>query len=475
MRTIYTLCAFLLCCGAGKAQQKQQKQQPDNQKADKAFAAFRYKEAALLYEKSYKANSGQPQVAARLADSYRQLHNYIEMEYWSGQALRLDSANSLLYLRYAQALAANAKYEEAATWYNHYYQLTCSPEDDKNFATAYRHIDSFSVNAGRWQIAFASINSGSADYSPAFYGNGLVFVSNRKQGTLLKRLSAWDETPFTRLYLVKDRSLISSMDPNAGKSKEKPHADITPATSNDSKTLANYTVNGEAVDRLIQASTAITQVLEFPASITSAYYSGPASFTQKGDWAIVTQTTPWASYGDKAYNLQLYTMRNSRGAWRNEGSFEHNDKDYTSMHPALSADGNILYFASDRPGGHGGMDIYYCVRSGNRWSAPANMGAAVNTSGNEVFPFTDSTGTLYFASDGWVGLGGLDVFAIKLKGHVPDGKAVNLGTPVNSSRDDFGFIINSEGEKGYFSSNRDGDDNIYQFRYSPAGAVQASR
>ena len=131
------------------------------------------------------------------------------------------------------------------------------------------------------------------------------------------------------------------------------------------------------------------------------------------------------------------------------------------------ADGQKLYFASDREGGFGGMDLYVSTFSAGKWSAPENLGSTINTPGNELFPFIYDDGTLYFASDGWGGLGGLDNFYVEKKDEFMWGEAINLDKPFNSNKDDFGYILNVTGTEGYFTSAREdglGKDDIYSFK-----------
>jgi outer membrane protein OmpA-like peptidoglycan-associated protein len=131
------------------------------------------------------------------------------------------------------------------------------------------------------------------------------------------------------------------------------------------------------------------------------------------------------------------------------------------MHPALTVDEDTLYFASDMPGGFGGMDIFYSVFVGESWSSPVNVGDAVNTSADEIFPFTDS-GKLYFSSDGHEGLGGLDIYVWN-RYEEETNSVVNLGYPINSGWDDFSIFLRNN--KGYMASNRPGglgNDDIYE-------------
>jgi len=143
-----------------------------------------------------------------------------------------------------------------------------------------------------------------------------------------------------------------------------------------------------------------------------------------------------------------------------------NTQEYEEVHPTLTADGKRLYFASNRPGGLGGMDLYYSDFQGGEWSEPVNLGDTINTAGNEIFPFIHEDGTLYFASDGWGGFGGLDIFSTEKNGADDWQAPINVGTPFNSPKDDFGFILNITGTEGYLSSARDGGngkDDIYSF------------
>jgi len=140
------------------------------------------------------------------------------------------------------------------------------------------------------------------------------------------------------------------------------------------------------------------------------------------------------------------------------------------MHPALSADERKLFFASNQPGGYGGMDLYVSEWNNGRWSRPINLGPEINTSQNEAFPFFHESGTLFFASDGHPGLGGLDLFMIDMSGR-QWGPVLNLGEPFNSPQDDLGLVLQADGKRGYLSSNRSGgfgQDDIYMF-YAPEG------
>ncbi|MEK7253246.1 MAG: hypothetical protein AAB316_00750, partial [Bacteroidota bacterium] len=170
--------------------------------------------------------------------------------------------------------------------------------------------------------------------------------------------------------------------------------------------------------------------------------------------------------GREELKLKIYAADRSGENWSSAKPLDLGDKAANDAHPSLSPDGQKLYFASDREGGLGGMDLYVSTFSSGNWSAPVNLGNQINTPGNEVFPFSYDDGTLYFASDGWGGLGGLDIFFSEKMDENQWRTAANLGTPFNSPRDDFGYVLNFTGTEGYFTSARDGGtgkDDIYTF------------
>ncbi|MGB3778994.1 MAG: OmpA family protein, partial [Tunicatimonas sp.] len=158
----------------------------------------------------------------------------------------------------------------------------------------------------------------------------------------------------------------------------------------------------------------------------------------------------------------LYAEKNKEGEWTPPVALPFNHAEYSVGHPAVSADGTRLYFCSDQPGGFGGTDLYVSHYENGTWSKPTNLGEQVNTDGNEMFPYLHHNQTLYFASTGHPGLGGLDVF--KVNASLSDTSAVqNVGYPINTSEDDFGLILRPDGQSGYVSSHRAGQDDIYQF------------
>ena len=153
------------------------------------------------------------------------------------------------------------------------------------------------------------------------------------------------------------------------------------------------------------------------------------------------------------------------GEWKKPHDFRYNNEWYNITAPCLSPDGSVLFFASDKPGGHGGSDLYYCLWEKDYWGDPVNMGPLVNSPGNESYPFMCRDGELFFSSDGHGGLGGKDIFYTRLIDSVWQ-KPVHLNAPINSRYDDFALITDPLMKNGYFSSNRDGTYDIFSFNTS---------
>jgi outer membrane protein OmpA-like peptidoglycan-associated protein len=234
-------------------------------------------------------------------------------------------------------------------------------------------------------------------------------------------------------------------------------------------------------------------------TLNSKHHEGPAVFSADGQRVFFTSNNAISQSvkEDRArtVRLKIFTAeRKAKGSdWERPEELDFNSGDFSNAAPALSADGTVLVFSSTRPGGFGGADLYMSRWENEAWTRPVNLGSGVNTEGEEVFPFLHQDGTLYFASDGHAGLGGLDLFAaeadysehreglvssrmwmldpadsirFQLGSWLP---ARNMGWALNSPWDDFGLIWDAERENGYFASNRPGgigNDDIYFMRHN---------
>jgi len=200
--------------------------------------------------------------------------------------------------------------------------------------------------------------------------------------------------------------------------------------------------------------------------LTTQFNDGPATFNDEMSLIFYSRNL----YVDgklKDLNrgnnkIGLFSARYSNGNWIDIKSFPYNSADYSLISPSLSSDGTRIYFSSDMAGGYGGYDIYYCEMINGEWHEPINMGSVVNTSFDETHPFISNSEKLFFASEGHEGLGGKDLFYTQqVLGEWQ--KPMHLGDIINTEADDFGFFTDDDMQTGYFSSNRNGTDDIFGF------------
>jgi len=223
-------------------------------------------------------------------------------------------------------------------------------------------------------------------------------------------------------------------------------------------------------------------------ALNSKFHDGIASFSEVDDKLYFTRNNRKGTILNtkKAKRLKIFVSTHTDGKWSEPQPVSFNVEKYSTCHPSISADGQTMYFASDRPGGVGGMDVYVTYLEDGKWSEPVNMGADINTDKNEIFPYSDGNGTLFFSSEGHNNMGGLDLFAAQevVNPHMTgdnNWEVTNMGTPFNSPADDFGFIGNAGGDKGFFTSGREGGngrDDIYVWKTleeTPVAPVLASK
>ena len=205
-------------------------------------------------------------------------------------------------------------------------------------------------------------------------------------------------------------------------------------------------------------------------AVNGPYHEGSAALSADGKTLYFTRSNYYGNKllkdNDNVSNLKMFrATKEENGGWGNIREFGYNSAGYSVGLPALSTDGNTLYFTSDMPGGLGGKDLWYSTDIGTGWGAPVNMGPTINTSGDEMFP-TVVGDALYFSSTGHTNMGGLDIFETHKEGEFWS-EPKNMGYPVNTTRDDFGLWLDSTGTKGYLSSARSGSDQIYALNVHP--------
>jgi len=393
--------------------------------ADKLYESFSYS-LAIPYYLKVAEKIGDPDrnyAIPKLADCYRMVNDQLHAKIWYAQSVALPGCESINWFYYGEALRCAQEYDMAQKAFDTYSSL--NPTDPRGilYASFCKEVAKLSEIPAGFEIKhIPGLNSEWSDFSPVYYGDGIVFVSDRRQN------------------LVEDKRYT--------------------------RTDADYLDLFIAIPRYLdEFSPEMDAPKPFNGNFNQSYHDGPASFARRDSLIYFTRTEKGKGKKDannfRNDRLKIFWSVND-GSWSGVKPFFMNSDEYSVGHPTLTADGNTIYFVSDMPGGLGGTDIYSCKWQNRQWGQPKNLGASVNTIGNEMFPAIIGE-ELYFASNGFAGFGGLDLF----KSEWIDGKwstSVNLGKPVNSSYDDFALVLDARGKKGYFSSNRPGglgNDDIY--------------
>ncbi len=386
--------------------------------AQKAFDNLAYAKSVRkfepLYEKGYLPDS----VKGTLGRAYLNVSKTEEAENVFASINNLWGDDLFFY---AQALKYNGKYAEADRMMARY--LESNKEDSRAVKqnNALPKIEKI-LSEERYEIKEVDFNSEQSDFGAFIINNDLVFASAREIDYIIRRKYAWKETPYLNLFKVKLK--------DDGYSK----VDI------------------------------------YSTDLKSIYHDGPIHYNADANELFLTRNNvngilPKHEEDGINHLKLMISYKKEDGSWGKPEDLPFNSDKFSTGHACISKDGKILYFASDRPGGKGGSDIWYVKRLVEGWSEPMNMGSEINTEGDEMFPFFDLEDRLYFSSDGHLGLGGLDLFiAIKSNGSY---KVKNMGYPINSQKDDFSLYLSSDGINGYFASNREGgkgDDDIYRFK-----------
>ncbi|MCF6404995.1 OmpA family protein [Chitinophaga filiformis] len=414
--------------------------------ADKQYEVFKYAEAISLYEQAYNKKATL-HAAERLGDCYRLNNNYPQAEHWYAIATGMPGSKPENLLFYARALQNNSKYAEAKAQYQKFATA------DKTIAKEQKDVWIASCDSAiSWMKApaplkidnYKLLNSAKSDWSAVPYQGGMVFTSDR----------------FTdKARQPKKHALFLHFD-----TRNTPDPLLNGWTGNDYLHLFYKPGNGDSVQL-------------FPLKTGTDYHVGSASFTKDGNEAYFTLTRiPGKGSREKGkaltVNIEIYSSRkDASGNWSAPLAFTHNNVTaYSVGDPFITEDGMALYFASNMPGGVGGTDLYVCYRTAaGVWGPPLNL-KELNTPGNERSPALTQNNILYFASDGRIGMGGLDIYRVALDNTgKTKGTIRNMGYPFNSPQDDFAFGLTEAGI-AYLSSNREGgigSDDIYAIAALP--------
>ena len=399
-----------------------------NADADLAFKNKQYFNAIELYKKAYtkaKKKEEKATVIFAIAECYRLTGDTKQAEAWYIKAIKANYTNPLAKLYLADAKKAQEKYEEAQTEYTNYQTDVPGDRRGENGVKSCELATKWKANPTRYKVDnMVLINSKDPDFCPTYADkkyNKLYFTSMRPgvtgggmDGTLGEFYSDIFET---------------QMDKNGRWSTPTP----------------------------------------LPAPVNTADNEGLTSVTKKGDMLFFTRCL--AAKNVNSLN-QLWVSTKKGNVWGEPEKLPFCNDTNKFASPAVSAGGTILIFSSDLPGGQGGNDLWMSTfdKKEKKWGTPVNLGPDINTPGNEVFPYLHDDGTLYFSSDGHLGMGGLDIFRAEKKGKGEWTNVTNLKSPINSAGDDFGIIFEGSKERGYFSSNREGTkgaDDIWSFVLPP--------
>jgi tetratricopeptide (TPR) repeat protein len=407
MKNIYIVFSFFAIISSVVAQNQNTKV------ADKLFQKFEFVNAIIEYQKLVDNGKADNYVFKQLADCNYNIFNSNEAIKWYAKAI-LSSQDSEIYFRYAQMLRSNGKYEDYNIQMNKFASLVPNDSRAISFKENPNYIPRL-AQGERYVVNSLDINSKKSDFGAVLYDTTLYFTSARNDS---RKKYGWNGEPFLDVYTSTMTDLGIFSEPN----------------------LLN--------------------------SINHKLHDGPVTISADGNTMYFSSDSfrEGLFEKDKQNHLKLgrnnlYVASKVDNDWANIKPLPFNSKDFSLSNPSLSRDGKTLYFSSNMPGSIGGVDIWKVSINGNVFGKPENLGPRVNTVGNESFPFiADDNVTLYFASSGKLGLGGLDIFQINLdKGN----EAVNMGKPLNTEKDDFGFTLNKGFNIGFLSSNRNGNDDVF--------------
>ncbi len=391
-------------------------QNPTIKSANKLYSSKLYVQAIPKYESALRKDSANADVLTNLGDCYRLTNNNRGQLICYGKLVKTGKAEDIHKLYYGQALMEAGKYDDAKKYMEEY-------KGDKRgeaFTKAITNLQKFSKNADAYALKEFMHNSKFDDFSAfTFMNDKIIFTSNRTKSTWITRRHGWTGNSYCHMFMTEKNEFGEYETPAMFIAEYAPKFNDGPFCASKDGTNIFFTRNS----------------------------------TNKKDQSLD---------GSQKLKIMQATILNDN--LQSLMVLKFNSNEYNCAHPALSADGKTLYFASDMGGGQGGMDLYYCKKdAGGAWGSPINLGEKVNTKGNELFPSITEDNILYFASNGHEGLGGLDIYETKIRDDKA-GKVYNMGKPVNSEHDDFAYNLNADGKKGFLSSNRKNggmNDDIY--------------
>lgn len=401
-------------------------------RADKNYDGYAYIDAIKTYERIAEKGYKNADLLKKLGNAYYFNAQFDKAAKWYDELFAMtQDVETEVYYRYAQCLKAAGKYDKADQMMEKFIAKTAEDRRAKNFADHKDYMKQIEANSGRYEIGDAGVNTKYSDYGATVYEGQLVFSSARDTGNFVQRKHKWSNQYFTNMYaapISKGDTLGKAV--KFAKNINTRFHEATPVFSKDGKTMY-FTRNDFNDGKKGKNSEKITLL---------KIYKATKEVQKKDKDSVVT--------------------------WTNVTELPFNNSSYSVAHPALSADGKWLYFASDMPGGKGQSDIWKVeIKGDNSFGTPINL-EAINTEGKETFPFVTNENELYFSSDGYQGLGGMDLYMSRILKDGSYEEPRNLGAPANSKMDDFAYYIDTKTRKGFLTSNREGGaglDDIYKF------------
>jgi peptidoglycan-associated lipoprotein len=403
-------CLLLAACGPQRLVQE----------ADRKMALLAYEDAQMLYEQALRHGPDRHAslMAARAASKR---NDPVTATAHFQDADDMEALTGLDAYDYGRQMMKLGEYAHAETLLTRAVPGLANKHNAVELIGSCQGFRSFYTDSARWKVEPLPLPGLTTAFSSIPYRNGLLFTGAAADPSGSN--DPWNGLTFLDLY------------------------------------FASLLPNGQS-----------GQWVPLPGEVNGPFHEGPAALSsdERTLWFTRNNSEGNKLLKDSAHisNLKLFrATANEAGDWGDVHPFAWNNDQWSVGQPALSADGKTLYYASDMPGGHGGMDLWASTDLGTGWGPPQNLGPTINTGGDELFP-TVVGRSLYFSSTGHENMGGLDIFETH-----PEGpwwsEPQNMGYPVNTSRDDFGFWLDPSGEKGWLSSSRNGTDGLYTLRVQP--------
>ena len=419
-KTIYSyLLCFFGALSFGHAQDAGLKKAEDN------FNNHSYALAIASYEELVAKGYESDVIFKNLGDANFNNANYAKAAEWYGKLFDLNAASvgAEYYFRYAQSLKSLEDYKKSDDFMRKFQKIKSQDSRAQKFDENADYLEQIKSKTLRFSLKKININTKESEFAPSFYQGNLVFASARDTGLLVNNIHKWTNKAYLNLYKADsthEEGAFKIPEVFAKELNSKTHESSTAFTKDG--TTVYFTRNNSKNGNFVEDETGLSRLKIYRAIL------------ENGVWGMVTE-------------------------------MPFNSDNYSTAHPSLSADEKTLYFASDMKPSYGASDIFkVAINEDGTFGTPENLGKTINTEARETFPFMASEGTLYFASDGHPGLGGLDLYSYDFD----NDEVSNLGEPVNSKEDDFSIILNDEKLNGFFASNRAGgmgDDDIYAFNF----------